>query len=229
MTKLDWAKIHKELWEQGWAHTEQVLTAEQCAELAALYPHDQHFRSRIIMARHQFGRGEYKYFNYPLPKPVAALRHTAYAELAPLANEWSQALGLDAVYPKKHEEFLQLCHEQGQARPTPLLLHYEEGDYNCLHQDLYGAVFFPFQMACFLNKRNQDYDGGEFVLVEQRPRAQSVPQVIQPEQGEAVIFTTRWRPVRGTRGFYRANVKHGVSRITRGSRNTLGIVFHDAA
>jgi uncharacterized protein len=193
-----------------------------------MYSDEARFRSRIIMQRHRFGVGEYKYFNYPLPKPIAELRHSLYPHLAPLANEWMQQLGFKTSFPKTHEQFIRHCHSQGQTRPTPLLLRYETGGYNCLHQDLYGAVYFPFQTVFLLNRPGDDFDCGEFILIEQRPRSQSAAQVVNFALGEGVIFTTRWRPVRGSRGFYRVNIRHGVSTLTRGIRHTLGIVYHDA-
>jgi len=180
------------------------------------------------MQRHRFGVGEYKYFKYPLPELITELRQSLYPNLASLANDWTRNLGADVSFPGAHHQFIKHCHAQGQSRPTPLLLRYETGGYNCLHQDLYGAVYFPFQTVFLLNQPGQDFDGGEFILVEQRPRSQSAAQVINPALGEGVIFTTRWRPVRGTRGYYRVNVRHGVSPLTRGIRHTLGIVYHDA-
>jgi len=180
------------------------------------------------MARYRFGRGDYKYFNYPLPHTVQDLREHSYPYLAPLANEWNQTLGVRDRFPGKHADFLAICRRQGQSRATPLLLHYETGDFNCLHQDLYGAVTFPLQMTCFLNKPGLDYEGGEFVLVEQQPRAQSRPEVITPDRGQIVIFATRYRPAKGMRGYYRTNLRHGVSRIRRGTRFTLGVIYHDS-
>jgi hypothetical protein len=200
-----------------------VLTQQECATLAAMYPDDQLFRSHIVMSRYRFGKGDYKYFGYPLPPLIQELREQAYPPLAGLANEWS-----GTSFPPDLMTFLAQCKEHGQTKPTPLLLHYEAGDYNCLHQDLYGELTFPFQMACFLNRPGVDYTGGEFVMVEQQPRAQSRAHVIAPEQGQMVIFTNRYRPVKGTRGYYRVNMRHGVSQVRTGTRYTLGIIFHDA-
>lgn len=228
INSLDWTALHASLSQSGWAKTTAILTSDECSDLRNMYFDEERFRSKIVMQRHRFGVGEYKYFRYPLPERIAELRQSLYPHLAPLANEWMQQLGLDTSYPKTHEQFIRQCHAQGQTRPTPLLLRYETGGYNCLHQDLYGAVFFPFQTVFLLNQPGQDFDGGEFILVEQRPRSQSAAQVINPGIGEGVIFTTRWRPVHGGRGFYRVNIRHGVSALTRGTRHTLGIVYHDA-
>jgi hypothetical protein len=225
---IDWQRISASLHESGWARTGEVLTAQECDDLRALYSDDNLFRSKVVMARHRFGLGEYKYFAYPLPGLVTDLRESLYAKLAAVANDWESKLGGKSHYPATHQEFIKLCHAHGQARPTPLMLRYESGGYNCLHQDLYGAVYFPLQTVFMLDRPDVDFAGGEFVLVEQRPRAQSTAHVISPRQGEAVIFTTRWRPVQGSRGHYRVNIRHGVSAVTRGNRHTLGIVFHDA-
>ena len=225
---LDWAKIRNDLHESGYARTGEVLMGEECRRIRDLYSRADLFRSRVVMARHRFGEGEYKYFDYPLPELVGSLRESLYAQLAGVANAWSRSLGGAGDYPAAHPEFIKNCHSCGQTRATPLLLRYETGGYNCLHQDLYGAIYFPLQTVILLDQPARDFDGGEFVLVEQRPRAQSAAHVISPRQGEAVIFTTRWRPVRGARGHYRVNVKHGVSSVTRGVRHTLGIVYHDA-
>ena len=226
---LDWPAIDRNLSELGYAKTPPLLTPEECDDLIALYPDDARFRSRIDMARYRFGVGDYKYFAAPLPPLVAALRHAAYPRLAGIANRWSTMLRARTRYPESLEEMLALCARHGQTKPTPLLLHYEAGGYNCLHQDLYGEIAFPLQLTCFLSRRGVDYEGGEFLLVEQRPRAQSRGEAIQTEQGECVIFTTRDRPVAGARGAYRATMRHGVSRIQRGTRYTLGVIFHDAA
>jgi len=225
---LDWPWITSCLHESGWARTGEVLTLDECQQLRTLYANDSLFRSRVVMARHRFGLGEYKYFAHPLPDPVTDLRESLYAHLAAVANEWTVKLGGNSEYPGTHRAFINLCHTAGQTRSTPLMLRYEAGGYNCLHQDLYGAVYFPLQTVFMLDRPEQDFAGGEFVLVEQRPRAQSSAQVIAPRQGEGVIFTTRWRPVQGTRGNYRVNIRHGVSTVTRGVRHTLGIVYHDA-
>jgi hypothetical protein len=225
---LDWQRILASLHESGWARTGEILTTQECDELRALYSNDNLFRSRVVMARHRFGLGEYKYFTYPLPDLVTELRERLYARLAAVANDWESKLGGKSHYPNTHQEFIKLCRAGGQTRPTPLMLRYESGGYNCLHQDLYGAVYFPLQTVFMLDRPELDFSGGEFVLVEQRPRAQSAAHVVLPRQGEAVIFTTRWRPVQGSRGYYRVNIRHGVSAITRGLRHTLGIVYHDA-
>src|SRR5689334_416108 len=225
---LDWPRIASLLHETGWARTGEILTEGECRQLRQLYGNDALFRSKVVMARHRFGLGEYKYFSYPLPDLVAGLRESLYSQLAEVANEWAAKLGDKAEYPAAHAEFAKLCHAKGQKRPTPLMLRYENGGYNCLHQDLYGAIYFPLQTVFMLDQPGRDFEGGEFVLVEQRPRAQSAAHVIAPKQGEGVIFTTRWRPVQGTRGHYRVNIRHGVSTVTRGLRHTLGIVYHDA-
>ena len=226
--KLDWNQIEQSLWELGYAQTPPVLTPVECKDLASLYPDDSRFRSHIDMARYRFGLGDYKYFARPLPPLVEELRSLFYPPLAAVANRWMEALGEAVRYPAGLEPFLALCHRRGQAKPTPLLLHYETGGYNCLHQDLYGEVAFPLQLTCFLSRPGEDYTGGDFLLVEQRPRAQSKGESIAAGQGEILIFTTRHRPVAGARGYYRVNVRHGVSRITSGVRYTLGIIFHDA-
>ena len=225
---LDWEAIGRDLWEYGYAKTPPVLTEEECMALAALYADDARFRSRVDMARYRFGVGEYKYFAHPLPPAVTALRSAAYPRLATVANGWSEALGRGVAYPPDLDGMLARCAEHGQTKPTPLLLHYEAGGYNCLHQDLYGDVVFPLQLTCFLSRRGVDYEGGDFLLVEQRARAQSRGESIATEQGELVIFTTRERPVRGARGWYRSAMRHGVSRVRAGERYTLGVIFHDA-
>jgi hypothetical protein len=224
----DWARVSTDLDAHGWAMCPALLTSIECAAFADLYQHDQLFRSRIVMARHGFGRGEYKYFAYPLPAPLAALRVALYARLAPLANRWNEAMGLDARYPDVHADFISRCHEAGQTRPTPLLLQYGEGDFNALHQDLYGDHVFPLQVAILLSEPGRDFTGGEFVLTEQRPRMQSRAEVAPLRQGDAVIFAVAHRPVQGTRGVYRVNLRHGVSRLRSGHRHTLGVIFHDA-
>jgi len=228
LAQLDWNTIRACLWEVGYALTPPFLTPRECAELIGFYPSNTAFRSHIIMARYRFGRGDYKYFQYPLPPLVQQLREHSYAYLAPIANEWNGLLGAREVFPATHADLLVICRKKGQNRATPLLLHYDAGDFNCLHQDLYGEVAFPLQLTCFLNRPGRDYEGGEFVLVEQQPRAQSKPEVILPEQGQMVIFATRSRPVKGTRGYYRVNLRHGVSRIRSGTRFTLGVIYHDA-
>ncbi|HZQ67181.1 MAG TPA: 2OG-Fe(II) oxygenase [Terriglobales bacterium] len=224
---LDWDGVQQSLSSDGYAVTPKLLGAAECSELMSLYEHEEHFRSRIVMARFGFGSGEYKYFNYPLPQLISQIREEAYPKLANIANLWAEQVG-GPSFPKSLAEFLNTCHKAGQRRATPLLLRYGPGDFNCLHQDLYGEIAFPFQMTVFLSKPGEDYSGGEFVLVEQRPRMQSRACVLVPEQGQAVIFHTRYRPVRGSRGFYRANLKHGVSPVRSGLRFTLGIIFHDA-
>jgi hypothetical protein len=225
---FDWDKLASDLQVHGCALTGPLLTAEECAALAALYPEDKPFRSRVVMARHGFGRGEYKYFAYPLPEPIGALRTALYPHLATIANRWNQAMGIDVRFPPAHEDFLKRCHKAGQTRPTPLLLQYGQGDYNCLHQDLYGEHVFPLQATILLSQPGADFSGGEFVLTEQRPRMQSRAEVVALGQGEAVIFPVHHRPVQGSRGIYRVNMRHGVSRIRSGHRHTLGVIFHDA-
>lgn len=225
---LDWAAMASGLDAQGCAVTGPLLTAEECAALAARYSEDALFRSRVVMARHGFGRGEYKYFAYPLPGLIQELRTALYPRLAGIANRWNEAMGIAIRFPQAHEGYLKRCHEAGQPRPTPLLLQYGPGDYNCLHQDLYGEHVFPLQATVLLSRPVADFSGGEFVLTEQRPRMQSRAEVVPLGQGEAVIFPVHHRPVQGTRGVYRVNMRHGVSRIRDGHRHTLGIIFHDA-
>jgi uncharacterized protein len=225
---FDWQRVAKELDEHGSALLPRVLSPEECRVLADLYSEDDLFRSRVVMARHGFGRGEYKYFRYPLPAVVQGLRTALYCRLAPVANSWNGAMGIDERFPDQHDEFVQRCHGEGQLRPTPLLLQYGEGDYNCLHQDLYGELAFPIQVAILLSEPGKDFTGGEFVLTEQRPRMQSRPEVFPLCQGDAVAFAVHHRPVQGTRGTYRVNLRHGVSRVRGGRRHTAGIIFHDA-
>jgi hypothetical protein len=225
---LDAAHIGADLDARGFAIVEGLLDAAQCDTMAAAYDDDDAFRSRVVMAQHGFGRGEYKYFAYPLPPLVAALRTELYPPLAEIANRWNEALGLDADFPAEHAAFVERCHAAGQTRPTPLVLAYEAGDWNCLHQDLYGAHVFPLQVAILLSAPGADFEGGEFVLTEQRPRMQSRVEVVPLARGDAVIFAVHHRPVQGTRGVYRVNMRHGVSRIRAGRRRTLGIIFHDA-
>ncbi|MGU7775752.1 2OG-Fe(II) oxygenase [Burkholderia sp. MR1-5-21] len=225
---LNWPAIAAELDLQGCAHVPELLPASACDALASLYPHDPLYRSRVVMARHGFGRGEYKYFAYPLPATIDTLRSTLYPHLAPIANRWNAALGIDVRYPADHADFLARCHAAGQSRPTPLILQYGPDDYNCLHQDLYGEHVFPLQVAILLSAPGRDFTGGEFVLTEQRPRMQSRAEVVPLTQGDAVIFAVHGRPVQGTRGVYRVNLRHGVSRIRSGQRHTVGIIFHDA-
>jgi uncharacterized protein len=225
---LEWTRIAEDLDAHGCATTGAVLTPAQCRALAASYQSDALFRSRVIMARHGFGRGEYKYFADPLPADVVALREALYPPLAAIANRWNAALDVDRRFPDVHADFLGECHAAGQVKPTPLLLAYGEGDYNCLHQDVYGEHVFPLQVAFLLSQPGEDFTGGEFVLTEQRPRMQSRAEVVPLEQGCGVIFPVRARPVQGTRGVYRVNMRHGVSRLHGGRRHTLGIIFHDA-
>ncbi len=226
---FDWNAIAAGLDAHGCATTGPLLTAEECAVLAQSYASDGLFRSRVVMARHGFGRGEYKYFAYPLPDVVAALRETLYPPLAEIANRWNEAMEIELRYPREHANYLKRCHAAAQTRPTPLLLQYGAGDYNCLHQDIYGENIFPLQVAFLLSRPGEDFTGGEFVLTEQRPRMQSRAEVVPLRQGEGVIFPVHHRPVRGARGSYRVNMRHGVSRLRSGERHTLGIIFHDAA
>jgi hypothetical protein len=226
---LDWSALERSLWEFGYAKTAQpLLTPDECAELISYYPDPERFRSTVDMARFRFGVGDYKYFAAPLPPLVQELRTHAYPPLAAVANQWETALDTGTLHPPDLAKLQALCRRKGQTKPTPLLLHYEAGGYNCLHQDLYGDVVFPLQITCFLSRRGVDYTGGDFLLVEQRPRAQSRGEAIATEQGEMLIFTTRHRPVETARGYYRAAMRHGVSRITGGTRYTLGVIFHDA-
>ncbi len=225
---VDWGRISDDLDAQGCAVIEKLITPEECDALAGLYPKDEIFRSRVVMERHGFGRGEYKYFSYPLPGVISELRTAIYPWLAPIANRWNEAMGIAVRYPEKHVDFIQRCHDAGQLRPTPLLLQYGPGDYNCLHQDLYGEHVFPIQLTILLSEPARDFTGGEFVLTEQRPRMQSRPEVIPLRQGDAALFAVHHRPVQGTRGVYRVNLRHGVSRLRSGHRHTLGIIFHDA-
>jgi hypothetical protein len=226
---LDWSSLAAELDQHGRATTGALLSREQCETLAAAYESEANFRSRVVMARHGFGRGEYKYFTYPLPELVAALRTALYPRLSAIANRWNEMMGVGTRYPADHASYLARCAAAGQTKPTPLLLQYGAGDYNCLHQDLYGELVFPLQATILLSHPVHDFTGGEFVLMEQRPRMQSRAEVVPLAQGEAVIFPVHHRPVRGTRGNYRVNMRHGVSRIRSGRRYTLGIIFHDAA
>ena len=228
-TALDWQAIEDDLNRHGCAVVPGLLDPGACLVLAAQYEQPQRFRSRVVMARHGYGRGEYQYFAYPLPEPVAALRRALYMPLAAIANRWQAALGLEARFPPEHDAFLARCHAAGQTRPTPLLLRYGEGDYNCLHQDLYGEHVFPLQLAVLLSRPQFDFTGGEFVLTEQRPRMQSRVEVVPLLQGDAVIFAVAQRPVNGVRGSCRVSMRHGVSRLRSGVRHTLGVIFHDAS
>ena len=226
--RYDWSGIKRELDAQGSAVLSGLLSPDQCRDLAALYGDTSRFRSHIVMARHGFGRGEYRYFAYPLPDPIAMLRPALYRRLAPVADAWCDRMSLPTRYPAEHADFLGTCHAAGQTRPTPLLLQYGPGDYNCLHQDLYGELAFPIQVAILLSEPVRDFTGGEFVLTEQRPRMQSRAEVVPLRQGDAVAFAVHHRPVRGTKGDYRVTMRHGVSRLRSGQRHTLGIIFHDA-
>lgn len=228
LAALDWAAIEQSLDQNGNATITGLLDAADCDNLSALYGDQALFRSHVLMARHGFGRGEYKYFRYPLPGIVGQLRGVLYPKLVALANRWNEQMGLPVRYPLEHEDFLQRCHQAGQQRPTPLLLQYGPEDYNCLHQDLYGEHVFPLQVAILLSEPGEDFTGGEFVITEQRPRMQSRPQVIGLKKGDAVIFAVHHRPVQGVRGFYRVTLRHGVSRLHTGKRHTLGVIFHDA-
>ncbi|MDW5444298.1 2OG-Fe(II) oxygenase [Polaromonas sp. SM01] len=227
-TGIDWPLLMDTLQTRGSVVLPQLLSAAQCQAVAGLYPQTGRFRSRVVMARHGFGQGEYQYFSYPLPDLVQELRSSLYPRLVGVANRWNEAMGLDIRYPADHAAFLARCHAAGQTRPTPLLLQYLEGDYNCLHQDLYGEHVFPLQVAVLLSRPGADFSGGEFVLTEQRPRMQSRPEVVPLAQGDAVIFAVHHRPVQGSKGFYRVNMRHGVSQIRSGNRHTLGVIFHDA-
>ncbi len=228
LARLDWEALERELWTRGHAVTEPVLTREECEELVALYPREERFRKTIDMAAKRFGLGEYKYFRYPLPAVVQSLRVRLYPRLARIANGWMDALRARERYPATLREFLARCHQHGQTRPTPLLLHYEAGGYNCLHQDLYGPLAFPLQVTAFLSRPSEDYTDGAFLLLEQRPRAQSMCDALTPEQGALLLFASRIRPALGKRGYYRVQLKHGVSRVHDGTRYTLGVIFHDA-
>ena len=228
VSAINWSEVAKDLDAEGHAVIKGLLSADECEHVAGLYRCDELFRSRVVMERHRFGRGEYKYFNYPLPDIVASLRTLAYPHLVPIANHWNELLRSDARYPAQHADYIERCRRDGQHKPTPLLLQYEAGDYNCLHQDLYGEHVFPLQLAVLLAAPERDFTGGEFVLTEQRPRMQSRPIVVPLRQGDAVVFAVHHRPVRGTKNVYRVNLRHGVSRIRSGHRQTLGIIFHDA-
>ena len=228
LAALDWSAMARSLDERGYATIAALLAPARCAELAAMYEERERFRSRVVMERVRFGVGEYKYFAPPLPPLVGALRAALYPHLAPIANRWGRAMGRDESYPADLERFLEFCRRAGQTKPTPLLLRYEAGGYNCLHQDLYGEVAFPIQLTCLLSRGGIDFSGGEFLLVENRPRAQSRGEAVTLEQGEAIIFGTSERPVAGSRGHYRVTMRHGVSRLHHGRRFSLGIIFHDA-
>ena len=224
----DWKALGADLDAYGCAVLEKLISPEECKAVADLYPHEEHFRSHIVMARHGFGKGEYRYFKYPLPDLISGLRTALYPHLATVANAWNARMGIDQFYPAAHQDYLDLCHDAGQQRPTPLLLQYKAGDFNCLHQELYGDLAFPIQVAVLLSEPSRDFTGGEFVLTEQRPRMQSRAEVVPLRQGDAVAFAVHNRPVQGTKGNYRVNLRHGVSRIRSGHRHTVGIIFHDA-
>ncbi|WP_429304768.1 2OG-Fe(II) oxygenase [Paraburkholderia sp. GAS199] len=226
---IDWFDVEEALNAYGCATLPKLLNSRECDALAALYSRDDIYRSRVVMARHGFGRGEYKYFAYPLPTVVADLRAEIYPRLVPVANRWNEAMGIAVRYPGDHAEFIERCHAAGQTRPTPLLLQYATDDYNCLHQDLYGEHVFPLQIAVLLSEPGEDFTGGEFVMTEQRPRMQSRTEVVPLRKGDAVVFAVHHRPVQGTRGAYRVNLRHGVSRLRSGQRHTLGVIFHDAS
>lgn len=225
---IDWELVSHDLDAHGSAMVERLLSPEECKTLAGLYAHGGLFRSRVVMARHGFGRGEYKYFRYPLPDIIADLRTVFYPYLVPIANRWNTAMGINVRYPETHGDFIERCHRAGQVKPTPLLLQYGMDDYNCLHQDLYGEHVFPLQLTILLSEPQEDFTGGEFVMTEQRPRMQSRPMVVPLQQGNGVVFAVHHRPIQGTRGFYRATLRHGVSRLRSGHRHTVGVIFHDA-
>ena len=224
----DWNAIGNDLDDFGCAVLPKLLAPGECDDIAALYPHEEHFRSHVHMARHGFGKGEYRYFKYPLPALIGELRTALYSRAAPFANAWNEQMNVATRYPKAHADYLKICHKAGQTRPTPLLLQYAAGDFNCLHQDLYGDLAFPLQITVLLSAPGRDFAGGEFVLTEQRPRMQSRVEVVPLQQGDAVLFAVHNRPVQGTKGPYRVNLRHGVSRLRSGHRHTLGIIFHDA-
>jgi hypothetical protein len=226
---IDWRAISDTLDAQGWALLPRLLDAQECADVSGLYAGGQGFRSYVVMARHGFGKGEYRYFSYPLPPLVQQLRTHLYPRLVPLANRWFERMGAPVRFPADHGAFLERCHAAGQARPTPLLLQYSSGDYNCLHQDLYGEHVFPLQLAVLLSEPGEDFDGGEFIVTEQRPRMQTRAAVVPLRKGDAVIFAVNSRPVAGARGDYQVKLRHGVSALRSGQRHTLGVIFHDAA
>jgi len=227
--QIDWARVHADLDAQGWSVAPGLLTGAEAGQLAGLYSRPEGFRSQVVMARHGFGRGEYKYFSYPLPPLIQALRTAAYGHLAPIANRWSERLGQATRFPPEHAAFLERCHAAGQTRPTPLLLKYGPDDYNCLHRDLYGEHVFPIQIAILLDQPGEDFEGGEFVMTEQRPRMQTRPMVLPLRKGDAAIFAVNGRPTKGVRGDYQVRLSHGVSRLRSGQRHTVGVIFHDAA
>jgi hypothetical protein len=225
---IQWELVFRELDAEGFAIIKGILSSDECDKIRDLYEKRDIFRSNVVMERHGFGRGEYRYFSYPLPRLIATLRTSVYPHLVPIANRWNEAIGIDVRYPAKHADYIDRCHQAGQNKPTPLLLKYGAGDYNCLHQDLYGELVFPLQLAILLSEPDKDFTGGEFVLTEQRPRMQSRPMVVSLQQGDGVVFAVRNRPVQGKKSVYRVNLRHGVSRLRSGNRHTLGIIFHDA-
>jgi uncharacterized protein len=226
--QLNWDKASADLNNTGYAILPAVITAAECDDLIAQYANESLYRKTVVMERHQFGKGEYKYFSYPLPQLVQQLREAVYPKLVHVVNSWMEALNIATRFPQSLAEQLAICHANNQVKPTALILKYAKGGFNALHQDLYGELFFPLQMVIFLDEPGKDYEGGEFVLIEQKPRAQSKAIVLKPRKGDVLVFTTNYRPVKGTRGYYRVNMKHGVSEITAGRRHTLGIIFHDA-
>ena len=228
VAQYDWSALSKELSGYGCAVIKNLLSPEKCRQIAGLYPEEGRFRSHIYMSRHGFGKGEYRYFKYPLPNLIGGLRTALYPHLASIANDWNERMGIELRYPERHAEFLKWCHDQGQTRPTPLLLQFVPGDFNCLHQDIYGELAFPLQVAILPSEPESDFTGGEFILTEQRPRMQSRAEVVPLRQGDAVVFAVHNRPVKGAKGNYRVNLRHGVSRIRTGLRHTVGIIFHDA-
>jgi len=223
-----WEQVSRDLDAEGNALIKGILSPHECNEIRALYQEEKIFRSQVVMERHGFGRGEYRYFSYPLPDLISAMRTSLYPHLVPIANRWNETMGVDVRYPATHSEFIQRCHQAGQDKPTPLLLRYGIDDYNCLHQDLYGEHIFPLQIAVLLSEPDRDFTGGEFVMTEQRPRMQSRPMVVPLRKGDGVVFAVHQRPVKGKKSVYRVNLRHGVSRLRSGSRLTLGIIFHDA-
>jgi hypothetical protein len=225
---LDWSSITEDMHSNGYAVVSKILTSKQCEEIIQLYEEQDLFRKTVLMERYRFGKGEYKYFDYPLPKIIQELREAVYGRLSPIANQWMKALKTDNLFPNSLQDLLKQCQVNDQKKPTPLLLKYGAGGFNTLHQDLYGDVYFPIQTVFFLNEPDQDFTGGEFVLTQQTPRAQSKAIVLKPKKGDMLVFTTNFRPIKGTRGYYRANMKHGVSEIKSGERHTLGVIFHDA-
>ena len=226
--QISWEQVCRDLDAEGNATIKSILPSDECDDIRALYQEEKIFRSNVVMERHGFGRGEYRYFNYPLPDLITTLRTSLYPHLVPIANRWNEAMGIDVRYPTTHAEYIKRCHQVGQTKPTPLLLKYGPDDYNCLHQDLYGDHVFPLQIAILLSQPNEDFTGGEFVMTEQRPRMQSRPIVVSLQKGDAVVFAVNHRPVQGKKSVYRVNMRHGVSRLRSGSRYTLGIIFHDA-